>query len=142
MRVGGKTIAHAMMVYRGITLLAHIDTFIEYIQEQRQKTTDLKTWDTFKTFSHQAHREQRRVVTAAGKWGYAAEIQNIYFVQPPPPEDKHEVIDNLNIFFQGMTTHSCELEVLAQYNTVLTSSNSVVMEKLAHMTVIMKAMQA
>ena len=84
-RSGGQKIADAMMVSKEITLLAHTSTFNEDIREWRGKTTDLKRWDGFKNFFHQAYLEQRRAVTTAGKGGYTAVVQNIYGVPPPPP---------------------------------------------------------
>ena len=51
-RAGGKNIANAMMVSKGITLLEHMEIFNDYIREQRRQTTDLNTWSTLKTFSH------------------------------------------------------------------------------------------
>ena len=49
-REGGKIIADAMMVSKGITLLAQMAIFNENIREWRIQTTNLKTWGTFKTF--------------------------------------------------------------------------------------------
>ena len=43
---------------------------------------------------------------------------------------------------QGILTQGYKLEELAQSNAVLTISNSVAMAQLAHMTLIMNAMQA
>ena len=139
---GGQTIAHTMMVSKGMTLLVHMASFNEDIREWIQQNTNLKTWATFKTLFHQSHREQRIEVTTTGKWGYTAAIQNIYGVPPPPLEEHHEVVDNLNTILQGMKTQSSNLWVLAQANKVLTRSNSEVMAQLAQMTMNMNTMQA
>ena len=69
-------------------------------------------------------------------------MKNIYGVLTPPPEEHHEAIDHINTIVQGMQTHIYELEVLAQANAVLTSSNSELMVQLAQITVTMNAMQA
>ena len=45
---------------------------------------------------------------------------------PPPPEEHHKAVDNLNTIFQGMQNQIYELEGLAQSNAVLTRSNSAV----------------
>ena len=81
----GNTISYTMMVSKGITPLAQMDTFNNYIRDWVLKTTKLKRWDTFKTFFHQAHGEQSRAVATAGKWGCTAEVQNVYGVPPYPP---------------------------------------------------------
>ena len=69
-------------------------------------------------------------------------VQNVYGVPPPPPEEHHKGSDYLNTIVQGMQTHIYELEVLAQANEVLTSSNSSVMVQLAHITVTINTVQA
>ena len=75
-----------------------------YIRECRRQTNDQNTWATYKTFLHQAHREQSRAVTTAEKGGYATVVQNIYGVPPPHTEEHHEAVDNLNTTVQGMQT--------------------------------------
>ena len=47
---GGKKIYDAVMMYKGITLLEQAYIFNNNIREWRRQTTNLKTWDTFKTF--------------------------------------------------------------------------------------------
>ena len=49
-RPGRQTITIAMMVWKGITLLAKTATFNDDIREWRQKPTELNTWSNFKTF--------------------------------------------------------------------------------------------
>ena len=78
-------IAYAMMVLNGITLLTQTARFNNYIREWRRKPTELNMWENFKTFFHQAHREQWRAVITAGKGGYTTAVQNIYSVSPPAP---------------------------------------------------------
>ena len=70
------------------------------------------------------------------------EIQNIYGIPPPQPEEHHKAIESLNTIVQGTQTQSYKLEELAQENSVITSSNSSDMAQLAQMTVTMNAMQA
>ena len=41
------------------------------------KSDDLKTWEKYKLFLHQAHREQKIAVTTTGKEGYIAAVKNI-----------------------------------------------------------------
>ena len=137
---GGKTIADAMMVLKGITLLAHMAMFNEDIREWRWQTMDLKPWDNYNALLQQAQRKQNRAVKTTGKGGYTAAVQNIYSVPPPPPEENHEAIEKINTIDQGMQMQSYDLEGLAQANAVLTSSNSVVMAQLAQMNVTMKTM--
>ena len=72
-----------MIVYKGITLLAQTATFNKDIREWRQHTTNIKTWDTFKTFFHKSHCEQRREFATAGKGGYTTAVKIIYGVPPP-----------------------------------------------------------
>ena len=69
-------------------------------------------------------------------------VHNIYGIPPPPQEDHHEAIDYLNTIVQGMQNQMYDIEVLAQANSVLTSSNSAVMAQLAQMTETMNAIQA
>ena len=66
-----------MMIYKCITLLEHTATFNKDIREWRQQTTNLKTWVMFNKFLHQYYREQRIVVTTAGKGVYTVSVQNI-----------------------------------------------------------------
>ena len=61
---------------------------------------------------------------------------------PPPPEEYHEAIENVNPIIQGIQAQSYKLEGLAQSNALLTSSNSAVMEQLSQLTVTMNSMQA
>ena len=56
------------------------------------------------------------MVTATGKVGYIAAVQNIYGVTPPPPEDQHKAIESFSRIIQGIQTQSYELEGLAQAN--------------------------
>ena len=69
-------------------------------------------------------------------------MQNIYGATPPSLEEHNEMIEDIQTIMQVMQTQGCEPEVLAQSNTVLTSSNYAVMAQLAQLTVIMNAMQA
>ena len=69
-------------------------------------------------------------------------VQNIYGVSPPHTEDHHKAIDHINTMLQVIQTQIYELEVLAQANAVLTSSNAAIMAQLAHMTVTVNYMQA
>ena len=64
-------------------------------------------------------------------------VQNIHGLPPPPPEEHHEAINNLNTIIQGIHMQSYDLEVLAQTNAVLRSSNSGVMEQFTQMSVTM-----
>ena len=59
-----------------------------------------------------------------------------------PPEDHHELINHINTIFQGIQIYSHKLEGMAQFNVVLTRSNTAVMALLAQMNVIMNAIQA
>ena len=68
-----------MMVSKGITLLEQTATFIDYIQEWRQQTTNLKTWAAFKTLSHRDHHEQRRLFAEAER-GDTPQHYRIYMV--------------------------------------------------------------
>ena len=131
-----------MMVSKGITLLAQTAVFNGDIQYWRRQTTDQKTWAHYKLFPHRAHREHRRAVTTSVKGGYTAAVQNIYGILPPPPEDHHEEINDIQTIVQVMHTQSYDLEGLAQANAVLTSSNSALMAQLAQITVTMNSMQA
>ena len=81
------------------------------------------------------------MVNTAGRGRYKAEVQNIYGVLPPPLEEHHEAINNLNNIVQGMKKQSYKLEGLEQANSLLTSSNSDVMSQLAEMTVTVNAIQ-
>ena len=63
-------------------------------------------------------------------------------VYPLPPEEHHEVIDNLHTIIQGMQTQIYDLQGLAQANAVLTSSKTGVLAQLTQMTVTMNDMQA
>ena len=103
-----------MAVSKEITRLAQTDMFNEDIKECRHQTTNLKTWANYNTFFHWAHSGKMRVVTTAGKGGYTVVVKIIYGVPPPPSEDHHKEIDNLNNIIQGMQTHNYELEGLAQ----------------------------
>ena len=58
---------------------------------------------------------------------------------PPPPEDHHETINDIHTIVQGMQMQIYDLEGLAQANTVLTSSNLVLMAQLAQMNMTMNA---
>ena len=71
-----------------------------------------------------------------------AVVQTIYDVPPHLPEEHHCVIDNFNTIVTGMQMHGYDLEVLAQTNAVLTSSNSMALELLSQMSVAMNNMQA
>ena len=73
-RAGGQTIIDAMMVSKGITLLAQTDAFNEDIREWSQHYTNLKTWESFKTFFHRAYREQRILLTISRKGRYTAVV--------------------------------------------------------------------
>ena len=69
-------------------------------------------------------------------------MQNIYSVTPPPPEEHHDTIEDIQIINQGMQAQIYDLEGMAQDNAVVTRSKSVVMAQLSHMTVTMNDMQA
>ena len=128
------------MVSKGITLLAQTAMFNEDIRYWRLQTNNQKTWAHFKILFHQAHFDQRKAVTTAGKGGYTVAVQNIYSVPLPPPEEHYEAIDNLHTISQGMHTHSYEVEELSQFNEVLTIYNTSVMSQLAHINVTMNTM--
>ena len=115
--------------------------FNDEIGEQQWQPTDQKTWEKLKIFFRQAHRDQRKAVTTAGKGGYTTEVQNIYGVPPPTSEEYHKVIDHINTIVQGMQMQSHELKGLAQANAVLTISNTAVMAQLSYMNVTMNAIQ-
>ena len=51
-RAGGQTIADAMMVSKGITLLAHMTMFNEDIREWRRQTTDQNSWARHENLFH------------------------------------------------------------------------------------------
>ena len=82
----GKTISNVMMVYKGIALWEQTTIFNKDTIYWRRQITNLKTWARFKTFLHQAHREQNRAITTAYKEGYTSAVINIYGVMPPPLE--------------------------------------------------------
>ena len=69
-------------------------------------------------------------------------VQNVNGAPPPPPEEHHEAIEDIEKIVWGMQTQSYKLEVLAQADSVLTSSNSAVMTKLAQMNVTINTMHA
>ena len=140
-RAEGQTISDAMMMSKGITLLAQTGIFNYDIREWRQQSADLRTWSKCKYFPHRAHQEQKIAVTTAGKGGYTATVQKIYSAPPPSPEEHHEAIEDIKKIVQGMRTQGYELEGLAQANAVLTSSNYAVTAQVAHMTVTMNAIQ-
>ena len=54
------------------------------------------------------------------------EENNVNMMGPynPPPEDPHEMLDNLHIIIQGIQTQSYKLEGLAQSNELLTIPNT------------------
>ena len=79
------------------------------------------------------------MITTTKKAGYNAAVQKIYGVPPPPPEYHHNAINYINTIVQGMQIQSYDLEGLAQSNAVLNTSNTAVMDQLAHMTVTMNA---
>ena len=91
-RAGDQKISDAIMVSKGITLLAQMGISDDDIQEWRRQSTDLKMWTKYEFFFHQEHWYQKRAVIAAGKGGYTAKMQNIYGVPPPLTEEHHEVI--------------------------------------------------
>ena len=93
---GGQTISDVIMVSKGITILSQMYMFNKDIRECRRQTTYLNTWANYNTFFHKAHRDQSREVTTAGKGGYIATVHNIYGVPPPPTEENHKAIHNLN----------------------------------------------
>ena len=78
-----------MMVHKRITHLAHAAMFNEDRGEWRCQATDLNIWANYKTFLHQYHRKQRRVVTIAGKEVYNVTVQNIHGVPSPLWEEHH-----------------------------------------------------
>ena len=131
-----------MIIPKGIIILAQTEIFNDGIREWRRKSTDFKTWAKYKCFSHQAHQEQKRAVTTAGKWGYTARVQNIYGAPPPSPEEHHQVIEDIQKIMQAIQTQGYDLEGLPQSNAVLASYNYVLMAQLIQMTVTMNVMQA
>ena len=74
---GGQKISNAMMMSKGITLLAQTGIFDDDIREWRQKSAELKTWAKYKLFFHREHREQKRAVTTPRKGGYTATVKKI-----------------------------------------------------------------
>ena len=60
-----------------------------------------------------------RAVITTEKGGYTAVVKNIYGITPPPPEEHHKAIDNLNTTVQVINTQSYEMEGLVQANAVL-----------------------
>ena len=68
--------------------------------------------------------------------------ENIYGAPPPPPEQLHEVIEDIQTILQVIQTQGYEMEGLAQENAVLTCSNSAVMVQWSQMTVTTNAIQA
>ena len=84
-QAGGQTISDAMMMSKGITILAQTGVFNNEIREWRRKYSDLNTWAKYKCFFHRTHQEQKRAVTTAVRGGYTASVQNIYNKPPPPP---------------------------------------------------------
>ena len=131
-----------MMMSKGIILLEQMGIFNDDIRGWRQKSADLKTWEKYKLFSHQAHQEQKIAVKTAGKGGYTATVQKIYDAPTNSPEEHNEVIKDIQTIVQGMQTQGYNMEELAQFNLVLTSSNSTIMAQLAQMTVTMNPIQA
>ena len=93
-----------MMVSKGITLLAWTVMFNKDIIKWRRQITDLKTWDSYKTFFHLSHRKQRISVTTSGKGGYTVAVQSIYGVPQHPPEEHHESINHIKNIVQGVHT--------------------------------------
>ena len=87
---------------KGITLLAQTGILNDDIREWRRQSADLETCAKYKLFLHQGHREHKREVTAAGKGGYTATVQNIYGAPPPSTEDHHELIEYINTIVQGI----------------------------------------
>ena len=85
---------------------------------------------------------KKRAVTTAGKGGFTSTVQNIYGAPIPSTEEHHEAIEDIQKIVQGMRIPGYDLEGLAKANAVLTRSKSAVMVQLAHMNVIMNAMQA
>ena len=51
-RAGGQTISDAMMMSKGITLLAQTRLFNDDIRDWRRQSTDLKTWAKYIYISH------------------------------------------------------------------------------------------
>ena len=68
-------------------------------------------------------------------------VQNIYGEPPPPTEEHHGAIEDIQTIVQGMQAQIHDLEGLAQANSVLTSTNSMVMTELSQMTVTMNGIQ-
>ena len=101
-QAGCQTVAEAMMVSKGIIFLSPMAMFNEDIREWRHQTTDQNIWENHKIFFHQAHHEQRRAVTTAGKGGYTVAVKNIYGAPPLSPEKYNEAINNLHTIAQGM----------------------------------------
>ena len=92
---GGQTISDAMMVYKGITILAQTGIYNNEIREWRRQITDQKTWAKYKLFFKRSHRDQRRSATTARKGGYTAMLKNVYGEPPPLPEEHYEAIEDI-----------------------------------------------
>ena len=80
--------------------MAQTGIFNDDIRYWRLQSADLKTWAKYNFVFRQAHREQKRAVTTAGKVGYTATVQNIYGALPPYPEEYHEVIEYIPTILQ------------------------------------------
>ena len=88
------------MISKGITLMAQTGIFNDDIREWRRQSADLEMWAKYKLFFRRAHREQKIVVTTAGKWGYTATVQNVYGAPPDSPEDHYGVIEDIKTTMQ------------------------------------------
>ena len=122
-----QKISDAMMMSKRITILEQMRFFNDNIQEWRRQTTDQKMSAQYNLFFYREYLEYIIAVTTAVRLVYTAAVQNIYGVLPPPSEEYHEVIEDIKNIVQGMQTQSCNLEVLAQTNVLITSSNTAVM---------------
>ena len=98
-----------MMVSKRITLLAHMAILKKDIRECQRQATDQNSRAKFNIFFHQAHHDERRVVTTAERGGYTETVQNIYGVPPLPTEEQNEAIDHIITILQGMQIHSHDL---------------------------------
>ena len=65
----------------------------------------------------------------------------IYHIPLPPPEDRNEAIDYLNIIVQRTQNYLYKMEGMAQANAVLARKNSSMMSQLAQMTATMNTIQ-
>ena len=99
-------------------------------------------WAEFKVFFHCEHRDQWRVVAMVKKGGYTEAVINIYGVpSPTTPEDNNKANESLYSITKIMQDQKYDMDGQSQENTVLTSSNTMVMAQLTQLTYAMGEMQ-